>query len=181
MTKQFNWLLNQYIPNSKCNTPVISRNNAPWWMDLLTQQVSGLRTAEIPTILIQSRNNYCHPSSILALLAAGSISPIIPAIMGLPMAPIIGLLIIGLPIIPRPKAQNLKDQRRVLIKVSGWYVVSIHLHNLDNLIHHLHEEYESARQSGNWGSPWIWQQAVSSHNLLRSYVHFGLRPPHQLL
>lgn len=130
MTKQFNWLLNQYIPNSKCNTPVISRNNAPWWMDLLAQQVSGLRTAKIPTILIQSRNNYCHPSSILALLAAGSISPIIPAIMGLPMAPIIGLLIIGLPIIPRPKAQNLKDQRRVLIKVSGWYVVSIHLHNI---------------------------------------------------
>lgn len=64
--------------------------------------------------LIQSGQNYCHPSNILALLAAGSISPIIPAIMGLPMAPIIGLLIIGLPIIPRPK----------------WYVVSIHLHNI---------------------------------------------------
>ena len=102
--------------------------------------------------LIQSGQNYCHPSNILALLAAGSISPIIPAIMGLPMAPIIGLLIIGLPIIPRPK----------------WYVVSIHLHNILIIwCISIHEEYESARQSGNWGSPCIWQQAVSSHCAVR--------------
>ena len=34
------------------------------------------------------------------------------------------------------------------------------------------------RQSSNWGSLLIWQQAVSSQNLLRSSLYFGLSRPH---